>query len=67
MSTLRTKEDSLQHIAAIKDQLTEQLKIQMRKAFGLREDENPSLRTSICKWRLHQELIFYFSTQIGVY
>ena len=54
---LRSKEEALQQMAVIKLQCTEQEKIEMRKSFGLREDENPLLymypslltSTSMCK------------------
>eukprot|EP00731_Ephydatia_muelleri_P035783 Em0160g4a len=44
---LRSKEEALQQMAVIKSQRTEQEKIEMRKSFGLREDENPLLHVSI--------------------
>lgn len=44
---LRSKEEALQQMAVIKSQRTEQEKTEMRKSFGLREDENPLLHVSI--------------------
>lgn len=44
---LRSKEEALQQMAMIKSQRTEQEKVEMRKSFGLREDENPLLHVSI--------------------
>jgi hypothetical protein len=45
--TPRSKEKALQQMAVIIPQRTEQEKIEMRKSFGLREDDNPLLHVSI--------------------
>ena len=40
---LRTREVALQHIQALKSLRTEHDKVEMRKGFGVKEDDNPLL------------------------